>query len=611
MRIPIPFTNIVLGGRSAGVGKLVATPPVLGAVITSPVAQPPHAQVLREFTELNRKMFRSYDAALTNNFNSDFAGTFGSADAEILTSLYTARSRARTLVKDSPHSKGIQRTFQNEVVGADPFRLQMRVGKWVDDKFVEDRETNRKIQAEWEIFGRPENFTVRRNMSRMEALRILEASAIRDGAILLRHYRGFPKNKYGYAVDLVESDRLQDSYMGKAPTTGNAIRFSIELDQWNGPVAYWLLTRHPGEVFQYNGRQQANTFRERVEADDIIHYNNLRDRAGQTVGFTELDCIVQQLHRDRQYDIALTYAAIASCCKPFWIKKEYPTGMQYTTEQLEQLAGAGFSSGPLGVTPGTGAGNDGVATQQRLGLRTNVLTPANTEVMDYGQSLMQLDPKFPIEAASEFKKDNLRAAGIGAGLAYQSVSGDHQNLGFAAALMCKTPEQENFKVRQNNFIEVVMRPLFREWLRYAILSGALDLSLSRVEEYVNAASFKPKRWAFVNPLVQAQTLILMLTNGLMSPQQVQDQLPDGVTIETLYAMIAEAKAEQEKHGLQFAADQITRPTPAAAEVEAEEPGADAPKKTKTTNPVRRPENGHHRNGKIGLETLLLLNGDGR
>ena len=56
---------------------------------------------------------------------------------------------------------------------------------------------------------------------------------------------------------------------------------------------------------------------------------------------------------------------------------------------------------------------------------------------------------------------------------------------------------------------------------------------------------KDMSWAFVNPLVQAQTLILLMEAQIMSPQQVQDELPDGVAIEDLYAMIADAKAEAE------------------------------------------------------------------
>src|SRR5581483_7398386 len=189
-----------------------------------PTVTPQMAAITSEFQELNRKMFRAYDAALTTNFNSDFKATYGAPNTEIIGSKYQARGRARTLAKDTPHGKAVIRTFQNNVVGDDPFKLDMRFGegKTVDGqkKFIEDSEVNRVIEEEWEKFGQPENFNVRRTMSRMEAWRIMEGSAVREGSILQRHYRNFPFNDYGYAIDLLEEDRLQESYMGKSPSTG-------------------------------------------------------------------------------------------------------------------------------------------------------------------------------------------------------------------------------------------------------------------------------------------------------------------------------------------------------------------------------------------------------
>jgi capsid protein len=196
-------------------------------------------------------------------------------------------------------------------------------------------------------------------------------------------------------------------------------------------------------------------------------------------------------------------------------------------------------------------------------------------------------------------------------VSYQDVSGDFQNLGFAAALMCQTPKQAYCKIRQRNFIDNVVRPIFRRGLRAAILSGYLDLDIRRLEEFVNAAKFKGKRWPFVNPLVQAQTLIIMMEAGILAPQQVQDQLPDGVSIETLYTLMAEAKSEQQKHGLDFSDVDVTRPTinkgepgQTAPTPEAGEDGAAAPAKTKVGNPVRA------RRERRRAETMAMIQSQG-
>ena len=133
--------------------------PIFGSVIRSPVAQPQHAEILRAISH-NKRQSRMYDAAVTTQLNMDFPSTYGSADAELLTSIYIGRNRARTLVKDYPIAKGIVRNDKNNVVGDDPFRLEMKVGtKGANGKFELDSEINEMIEAAWKEAGEPENCT--------------------------------------------------------------------------------------------------------------------------------------------------------------------------------------------------------------------------------------------------------------------------------------------------------------------------------------------------------------------------------------------------------------------------------------------------------------------
>ena len=598
--------------------------------------------------ELANGMKRSYDAGITTDYNADFKGTYTSGNAEILASDYQVRARSRTIAKDTPQGKAVLRTHKHNVVGHDPFKLDMRYGKWekkpgvngeMQRKFTQDVELNEAIEEEWRIFGQPEYFTVKGNMSRMEADQIMEASTVRDGFILARHHRNFPNNEYGYAVELLECDRLQSQFYGIADQTKNPIRFSIEFDKmWNCPVAYWLLALHPGDSFGQSqmagcsisgyptmslggGQQQ---FRIRIDAKDMIMFNNLRDRAEQDIGFTELDSTIQALWRIFQYEKALTYAAIASCMKVFWYKKNFPTGLQMSPDDLDSFVQRQKSeSGGGGALPAEGKGSaNPVQRQQGLQARKSADMPGATLELNYGLELMQTDPKFPIEAAHEFRQDNLRDIAVGSGVRYQDVSGDFQNLGFAAALMCSTPAQDNFKVRQRNFIDCGARPIFRQWLRCSIMSGVfekkypgIDISITLLEQYVQKAHFKGKRWAFVNPLVQAQTLIIMLEAGIMSPQQVQDQLEDGVNVEDLYTMIEEANDEQEKHGVYFGDADVTRPTISKGEpgqtVERPEDQTGTPPATPTTKPGN-PVRSRRSKTRISPETMKLLDqqGDG-
>lgn len=510
-----------------------------------------------ELVESHEALKRSYDAGATTKFNADFKGTYGTANTEIFSYFYTIWARARTLAKDTPQGKAIMRTYRNNIVGHDPFKLTMRLGKSVMQAhpvtgqmvkvFEAENDSNQLVEGEWKQFCRAKNFTIRRTLSFMEAMNqvVLEAKTI--GSVLIRKWRGAP-NRFGFAVDILESDRLQPNFQGKAPDSGNPIRGSIEYHPiWNYPVAYWLLTRHPGEFVaqNYPGGQAQKVFRERVPAEDIVHFNNLRDRAEQDIGFTELDACIQAIWRLFQYQKALTYASISSCMKPFWIKKNYPTGMQYSPDDFAKMVD-GFSKG-AGL-PSDLAGN---VTEAQQGIKQRVSTevPGSTLELEYGLELMQTDPKFPIEAAHEFQVDNSKEIAAAAGISYSDLTGDFQSLGYIAAQMSQRPSRDDAMGFQEHVIGIVVQDIFEEWWASSNLFGVFDFPSSRREEFVRAARFRGKRFPFTDELREVQALVLKLDAGAISMQQAQDMMPDGIDIEDLVAQRSEYKQLLEAYDL--------------------------------------------------------------
>lgn len=536
-----------------------------GRAITTPIAMPEHAEHLRAFNFARAQKTRMYDAAVTNQFNQDFPSTYGSADAEILNSLYISRNRARTLVKDYPIAKGIVRNDSNNVVGEDAFRLEMKVTKPGSKPGSEgelDSEINAMIELAWKEAGEPEHCTVRKTWSRMELYHMVESEVITAGGVLGRHFRGF-KNDFGYAIDCLEIDRLDQNYMGKS-VEGNNIRFSIELDAYSAPIRYWLLTRHPGDVFGYANKypgMKASQWREPVDANDIIAFFNMRQRAEQTVGMTELDSIIQQLHRDRQFDIAHVYAAIWASCKPFFIVQEFPTGMQYAGDPAMQAQFPGLvgSGGTNELTAGAGDTKGGGVN------KVKVQEPASGEILPWGQKPMLVDPKFPVESAVGFKKNNLEAVATGCGQAYAEVSADYSGLSFSAARMAVLPSRDNYKVRQKHMICGFVQSHFRNWLKQAMLSTYFEqrfgvtLSMSRYKEFCRAAHFHGKRWGYINPLQDIQADVIAKESLLKSPQEIRAESENGGSIEDVYRQTAEAKKMADALGI-TPPDPVTNPT---------------------------------------------------
>ena len=510
-----------------------------GELLKQNPVQPNHAAILRKEAEKTRRLpngsrVRMYDAAVTNQGNVDFPISITSSNAEILTSISATRARARRLVRDNPYACGIQNVFSNNVAGEDPFRLDANVGKFDDSgKFIEETETNRKLKAWWKEAGKPENCTVMRNMSRMEMYNLAVAAMVRDGGVLFRHRRAYPKNKFGYAIEPIEIDRLDHFYNRPANGTANEIQFSIEMDEWHAPIAYWILTRHPGDVFAYSNQPK---YRERVDAKDVVPLFNLKDRAGQYVGMSVFAPVTQRLHRIDQYDVAEMQAAIVGAIKiGFFTKNE--TSDTYTASE---------------TTP------EGLKID-------NIEQGVNFEELPANYDVKEFNPNHPVEAYAAFTDQNLRSIAVGSKLSHSAVSGNYAGMSFSTGRLEKMPERETFKVYQEHVKANLVIPHFREALKYAMLSGELDIPFSRYEEIADACCFKAKRWEYINPMDDVQSDILRIQHGLDSRSNVIAESSRGGDVESVDSEIASDKAIDEAHKLDFSQAEATKPTAPASD----------------------------------------------
>lgn len=561
-----------------------------GSAIRGRRILPSHASFLREVHNFGRKVFRMYEASVSTNLNVDFPISITSANAEILVSINGARSRARRLERDNPYAWAILQSFQNNVCGEDPFRLEMRVGKYnAKGQFVLEKETNRLIQDKWKQAGLKENCTVGRDMSRLEVdLQAITAMA-RDGGILFRHHRAFPKNRFGYAIEPIESDRLDHYWSRPKRDDGTpAIQFSIELDDYLGPVAYWILQRHPGDIFAYS---QESKYRERVPAEDIIAFFDIRTRAGQMIGMPRFSSIIARLHRIDQFDIAHVTAAIWAACKPFFITQEFPTANEYVPDFIkQQMQSTGESD-----LPGEGEGD-----------KVSNVEPGTGEILAYGQKPVLVDPKFPVEAATDFKKDSLRGASAGSGTPYFTMANDLESVNFSSGRLGLEHARDGFKILQEHFIDNFRRPHFNEWLKYAILSGEVPISVARLEELQMAAVFHGRRWGYINPMQDAQADIMGIEAGLTSRSRVIADSERGGNVEEVDSEIANDKEIDEAHGLDFTV--VSKPTISKGQPgpgpDDEQGGADQPETTPKKN-----GKAHHNGFKRATRPRVSRNGN--
>jgi lambda family phage portal protein len=444
---------------------------------------------------------RMFAAAMTSRLTGDWPISISSANAEILVSAIATRSRLRQLERDDDYMRRMLRLFQNNVIGHQGIQLQMKIrepapalkpqpadpanpNQKVSNKprFQFDTEANQMVQSAWKDYLKPENCTVMRNMSGVSLQRLIVRAWKRDGAIMVRKYRGF-QNDFGFAVKPMEIDFLNFWNCGQAPVTGNLIQFGIEYDNFDCPIAYWILSRHPGEVFQ-NDIQKV--FQTRVPAEDIYMIFDV-DRANQLVGMPDFCSVATRLNALHRYEEAESVAARVAACKGGFISKTLPT--EYDG-------------------PKDGKGNS-----------LEEMSPGMVEQGNPGEEWHDIDPKHPMEAYGNFVKGQLRGGSAGAGLAYNTVANDLEGVNYSSFKAGRLEDTAQYQYDQQHVIDQLMQPWFEDWLVFALLKGKIKMPAAKADKILSGVNWQPRVWASVEPAKEVQADILEVEAGFATRRE--------------------------------------------------------------------------------------------
>ena len=471
---------------------------------------------------------RMYEGAQSSRLTADLTVSITSANAEIFVSAIALRSRLRKLERDDDYFRQMLWLLENNVIGEGGIRLRMKAR---DDDGKLDRQANALIEAAWEDYLSEPNCAVTRNRSGVELQRLAMRALARDGVILFRRHRGFD-NPYGYAVEVIEADRLDHWWNRPAVSTANEIQFGVEMDRFAAPLAYWILTRHPGDIFAWRGGPK---YRERIPADEIIPLWVI-ERAGQNIGTPLWPSIVTRLNQLHRYEQAEETAATLGAMRMGVIEKEHPT----------DYAGPVSESGQA-------------QKDMEPGLIYDALQP--------GETYKDVPVSHPSDVFAPFLKQGLRGAAAGAHLPYASVASDLSEINYSSFKAGMNEARDGFKYLQRLVMQKLMRPWFRDWLFYAMLKGKIPLPMTKFEKFVTADRWKPRRWAGLEPLKETQSAVLAIQNGLDSRRNIIEEDFDRDIEDVFDEQEHDAELAKE-HGLIFAA-----PAPVKPEDDAKQPEA--------------------------------------
>jgi lambda family phage portal protein len=467
----------------------------------------------------------------------DWVAPILSADQECRGNLRLLRARARELVRNNPIARHFLNMLSANVIGQAGIRYQSLVRNANGDI---DRDTNKKIETAWAEWCKKGNCTVDGKLS----FRALQDIAIRteamDGECFIRMVRGFD-NQWGFALQTIDADQVDHLFSrpGGNRLGETEVRLGIEVDNWGKPVAYWVNPGHPSD---FGG----SLLRDRIAADQIIHLFDPY-RVNQTRGLTWFHAVMMALKMLNGYMEAEIVAARVGAAKMGFLVNSDPGAYDGHNDDPNQ---------PLRIEANAGV----------------------FEELPPGYDIKPFTPDHPSNAFENFIKTNLRWVASGLGASYNALANDLQGVNYSSLRSGLLIERDHWKVTQRHIAEDLMQPIFDEWLKMSLLTGALKLG-SRDPARYSFGKWIPRGWQWVDPYKETQAAVM----GIAAALQTRDQViaDRGGDVEEVFEQLAEEDKMAKEFGIDLVAALPSRPStqnnPAAVDDEnepSENPDAD-------------------------------------
>jgi lambda family phage portal protein len=428
------------------------------------------------FRKKKQPMKRGYSGANGGRLFSDFVTSTRTPDAEIRYNLKVLRNRCRDLARNNEYAKRYLRLLKTNVVGEKGVNVQVKA---INSDGSFDRIGNDIIENQFWMWGSMGNCTVDGRMSWIDAQDLFMESLARDGEVLIRmvNWNG---NTDRFAIEFLEPD-LIDEEKNESLQNGNTIRMGVEMDKYRRPVAYHILTQHPGEEFMNMGSSGRRT--ERVPADKILHVY-MSDRAQQSRGVPWMATALASLKMLHGYREAELVAARTSASKMGFFTS--PAGDGFTADDYDNQVPI------MEAEPGT------------------------FHQLPTGVSFQQFDPQHPTSAFGEFEKSILRGIASGLGVSYYALANDLTAVSYSSIRAGELADRDFYRSLQRFMIDHFVRPVFRAWLQNAMTVGSVNLPINKYDKFANAAEFRGRGFNWVDPAKEISANVMALQNGLIS-----------------------------------------------------------------------------------------------
>ena len=455
-------------------------------------------------------MKREFAGANVSRLFNDFKDSNRSADSELQPVIRKLRNRSRDLSRNNEYVRRYLHLLKTNVVGDRGFTLQVKAQNSTGGL---DEPGNTAVESAFKAWGKVGRCTVDGKSSWIDAQKMAIEGLARDGEVfIVKHRNGSFRDSY--AIEFIEPDRV-DEQLNRQQTNGNEIRMGVEFDQFRRPVAYHMLSYHPGD-YDYTSTTKSPKH-VRVPADRVIHLF-MPIRAGQTRGEPWTAGSLSAIKQLAGYrEAAVVNARVGASKMGFFTS---PSGDGFAADAMDQQVPI------MDAEPGT------------------------FHQLPTGVSFTSFDPQFPTSDFDSFHKSVLKGIASGLGVSYTSLSNDLEATSYSSIRQGALEERDFYRQIQQFLMEHFIRPVYESWLEAAMELNSFDIPLRQYDRFADASEFRGKAWSWVDPQKEMNAAILGLKNGILSLQDVASQY--GKDVEELLAQIQRDKSLMEQFDVQYA-----------------------------------------------------------
>jgi lambda family phage portal protein len=406
---------------------------------------------------------RNYSAASVAPRYADFGASYMSADAELEIALDKLRARSRNLERNNPHARRYVQLMQDNIVGHMGFKLTVAARNNGGTGPL-DVPGNRIIAAAYARWAKGA-VTVDGMMTMVEAQRMAVRTYARDGEVLIQHKVG-RKYRDAYGIRFIESDQLDHTLNRIYPGTKNRIRMGVEMDEDDRPIAYHILTTHPGEAtWAINGRKWM-----RVPAAEITHIY-VKNRAGQTRGEPPMCAVMNDAKMLAGYREAEITNRRTAASKMGFFERDADAG------PVEGIADAEGDEGEL-ITE---------------------VEPGKMTVLPAGYRFANFDPNSSSTDYVGFEKQIIRSIAAGLGPSYFDLAMDLSDVSYSSIRQGALSDRDFYRGLQRFFIDRFQNAVYAKWLDAFLDFGDSGIPSYRLDKFLTGSAFSGRGWAWVDP----------------------------------------------------------------------------------------------------------------